>query len=285
MQFVTVRHLWGVPFEHWSLAFPKIKANGYSAVESPAHLLQETERQTLKKLCAQYDLKLVYQIHTDSYAQHPKKDKTVEGHLKQFKNQLFDAQNSFGDILLFVNSHSGYDGWGQQQREEFFTGAMAIQESFTFEVAHETHRARVMYNPWVTAELVNKFPGLKITADLSHWFNVLGRKLDDEMEIIQAIAPRVHHIHGRVGHSEGPQVPDPNSPLWSEWLEAHERCWDTIWTIRAQRGEKVTFFEPEFGPPPYAWVTGYGHPQVNVWDVCEWVTKRETQRFKDKFSK
>jgi len=285
MEFVTVRHLWGVDFEHWHIAFPKIKANGYVAVESAPHQFSEDVRQTLKKLCIQYGLKLVYQIHTDDYAQYPKKEKTVEGHLKRFKEQLADAQNNYGEILLFVNSHSGYDGWTKQQREQFFSEALKIEETLPFVVVHETHRSRVLYNPWVTLELVEKFPTLKLTADLSHWFNVLSRKLDDEIEIIHKIAPRVYHIHGRVGHNHGPQVPDPNSPLWSEWLEAHERCWDLIWSIRANNGEKVTYFEPEFGPPPYAWVTGYGQPQVNVWNVCEWVTKREEQRFRVKFGK
>jgi len=229
-------------------------------------------------------LKLVYQLHTDYYSDYPKKDKTVEGHLLRFKSQLEDAKNNFGSIVLFANSHTGYDGWNKEQRELFFSQAIEFEKSLPFPVVHETHRSRVLYNPWVTLELLDKFPTLKLTADLSHWFNVLERKLDDEIEIIEKIAPRVHHIHGRVGHSQGPQVPDPNSPLWSQWLEAHERCWDTILAIRSKIGEKVTYFEPEFGPPPYAWVTVEGQPQVDVWGVCEWVTIRETKRYKDKFN-
>jgi len=115
------------------VSFPKIKANGYVAVESaPHHQFSEDVRQTLKKLCLQYGLKLVYQIHTDDYSQYPKKEKTVEGHLKRFKDQLEDAQRNFGDILLFVNSHSGYDGWVQQQQEQFFSAALEIEKKITF---------------------------------------------------------------------------------------------------------------------------------------------------------
>jgi len=73
MQFVSVRHLWGVEVEHWHIAFPKIKANGYVAVESAPHQFSQDVRQTLKKQCLEYNLKLVYQIHTDDYSQYPKK--------------------------------------------------------------------------------------------------------------------------------------------------------------------------------------------------------------------
>lgn len=147
--------------------------------------------------------------------------------MDRFKELLEDAKANFGDVLLFVNSHSGYDGWTTEERDQyvillvcftrrFFTEAIAIQKSFPVVIAHETHRARVMYNPWVTRELVQKFPEIKLTADLSHWFNVCERALDDEMDVIHLIAKHVHHIHGRVGHSQGPQVPDPRSELWSK---------------------------------------------------------------------
>jgi len=132
-------------------------------------------------------------------------------------------------------------------------------------------------------ELVKKFPKLKLTADLSHWFAVCERALDDEMEVISEVAKHVYHIHGRVGHSQGPQVPDPRSELWSKWLTHHELLWDTIWKTQKALGTTTAYFEPEFGPPPYAWVTGYGTPQTNVWEICEWVTQREVERFKKMF--
>jgi sugar phosphate isomerase/epimerase len=279
MKFTTVRQLWGVDPETWPVTIKKIKKNGYTAVECAPHMWDDATKQALREELKKNDLKLVYQIHTDAYQNYPKKDKTVNGHVELFKSQLNDAKENWGEFLLFVNCHSGYDGWNREQRESFFGSVLEHCSKDELVVCHETHRSRVLYNPWVTLELVEKFPQLKITADLSHWFNVIERKLDDEMEIIEKIAPHVHHIHGRVGHSQGPQVPDPNHPMWSEWLEAHERCWDCIWKIRAKNGAPVTYFEPEFGPPPYAWVTGYGAPQVNVWDICEWVTIRETERF------
>jgi len=277
MQIQTVRHLWGV--EDWEVNFPKIKANGYTAVETCPGIFDEPTRTNLKSLCNKHGLKLVYQIHTDNYSNFPKRVKNVEEHLARFKFLLDDALKNFGDLVIFVNSHSGYDGWNAQQRDSFFSQAVELQKLYPFVIAHETHRARVLFNPWVTQELVQKFPALKLTADLSHWFNVCERALDDELDVIQLIAKHVHLIHGRVGHSQGPQVPDPRSELWGKWLTHHELLWDTIWKAQKENGTKITYFEPEFGPPPYAWVTGYGTPQTNVWDVCEWVTIHEVGRF------
>lgn len=62
MKITTVRHLWGV--DEWDVAFPKIKANGYAAVETCPGIFNETERSSLKALCQKHGLKLVYQIHT-----------------------------------------------------------------------------------------------------------------------------------------------------------------------------------------------------------------------------
>lgn len=68
MEFVAVRQLWGV--DDWASAFPKIKANGYFAVETCPGLLGEEQRQLLRSLCEQYGLKLVFQIHTGITLQH-----------------------------------------------------------------------------------------------------------------------------------------------------------------------------------------------------------------------
>jgi len=199
--------------------------------------------------------------------------------VKQFRELLDDAKNNFGDILLFVNSHSGYDGWTSEQSFDFFSQILKIQKEYSFVISHETHRGRVMYNPWITRDLVRKFPELKITADFSHWVNVCERALDDEVDLIKEVAKHVHHIHGRVGHSQGPQVPDPRSELWKKWLTHHELLWDIIWNSQKSSGIPISYFEPEFGPPPYQWITGYGTPQTNLWEIAEWMTKREVERF------
>lgn len=50
---------------------------------------------------------------------------------------------------------------------------MELEKGFGFVISHETHRKRIFYNPWDTRDFLEKFPDIKVTADLSHWFNVL----------------------------------------------------------------------------------------------------------------
>lgn len=61
-----------------------------------------------------------------------------------------------------------------------------------FEVYHETHRKRYLHSPWVTAELLPKFPDLKLVADLSHWICVAET---DTVCAARRGAPKLLHSH------------------------------------------------------------------------------------------
>jgi hypothetical protein len=54
----------------------------------------------------------------------------------------------------FINSHTGYDGWNEQERIRFFEKILEIEKAEGVTVSHETHRRRVLYNPWVTRDLL-----------------------------------------------------------------------------------------------------------------------------------
>ncbi len=77
-------------------------------------------------------------------------------------------------------------------------------------IAHETHRGRILYNPWITRDLCVKYADLKLTADLSHFCVVAERVFAhddaDWMEVMEQVAAHTIHIHARVGYAQGPQV-------------------------------------------------------------------------------
>ncbi len=77
--------------------------------------------------------------------------------------------------------------------------------------------------------------------------------LDDQMDAVRLAAERTVHLHARVGHEEGPQVPDPRSPQWGAYVDHFEAMWDLIYAAHADRGEPVLTIDPEFGPPNYLW--------------------------------
>jgi len=276
MELRTVRHLWGVE-EAWETVFPKIKQNGYYAIETGLHFTPGKDHPRLKNLLNQYGLQIVVQLHTDSY-EPGKRSKDLEHHLNNFRNQAKKAKE-FGAI--FCNSHSGYDGWNLQDKETFFQAALNIEQEIGIQILHETHRRRIFFNPWDTRHFVKKFPNLKLNADFSHWFVVCENDLDGELDVIRDVADRVSLIHARVGFDQGPQVNDPRTPENLEWVEAHERCWDIIWRAQHAKGTSHLYIEPEFGPPRYMHVLPFSNvPVSNLWDICEWQTKRQVERFK-----
>lgn len=95
-----------------------------------------------------------------------------------------------------------------------------MKEKEGIAIYHETHRGRILYNPWITRDICKVFPTLKLTADLSHWCVVAERIFDpasglddDWQEILDIVSERTHHIHARVGYEEGPQVCISNGPF------------------------------------------------------------------------
>jgi hypothetical protein len=109
--------------------------------------------------------------------------------------------------------------------------------------------------------------------DLSHWVVMSERLIHDQEAAIRLVASRAIHVDARVGHEEGPQVPDPRDPAWSNHLEAFETWWDLAIT-----SDQVVV--PEYGPPPYLPTIPYtGEPVADLWAICEWARERLRTRY------
>ena len=154
----------------------------------------------------------------------------------------------------------------------------------TVPVSNETHRGRILYNPWVTSRMLERFPSLKLCCDFSHWVCVCERLLDTETDIIQQAADHCIHLHARVGYEEGPQVPDPRAPEYQLHVEAHERWWKMVWDSQIARNVSVSTLTSEYGPLNYLHTLPFSQtPVANLWEVCEWQTQRQAARFKELF--
>lgn len=135
------------------------------------------------------------------------------------------------------------DYFTQDMAEEFFTDVLAWQKEKDYKVYHETHRKRFLHSPWVARSFVEKFPDLKLVADLSHWVCLAETNPSDPdlTAVIEKYAGQFLHTHCRVGYDHGPQVPDPRAAGWLEYMEGHERWWDSIWQAAAANGvEEIT---------------------------------------------
>lgn len=146
---------------------------------------------------------------------------------------------------------TGSDAWPLERQRSFLAAALAVAEATGLAVSFETHRSRCLGMPWSIAPLLDALPGLRLTADLSHWCVVAERLMTPELDPVQAMADRVDHIHARVGHAQGPQVSHPFAPEHAEALAAHLACWQLFTERALGRGAPPPSFTPEFGPDGY----------------------------------
>jgi len=274
MRLETFRHLWGFSaagaiFPTWQQALPTIKQQRvrYAGVEFP--ILMANDPGELAQALAQHDLEFIPMVFSFG--------DSVTAHLDSLRKQLVSAKQV---PHRFVNCHGGRDAFSEHEAVAFFAGALSMAEELGLQIAFETHRGRVLYNPWTTARMLEKFDTLKLVCDYSHWVVVCERLIDDQLPILNACAERAVHIHARVGYDNGPQVTDPAAPEWSEQLAAHERWWDGIWASQERRGMQVSTLTPEFGPPSYQAVLPYTKaPLANLTSICDFMAEREQARF------
>ena len=267
MKLLLCRHLWGVE-EPWEAFFAGLKAKGYGAID--AALWDESKDAWLKDQLQKNSLQLVCMIHSGGG--------TVAEHLRGYE-AVYKRARSFKPFRIYA--HAGKDSFNESQQNEFFSAALAIDPK----VAFETHRGRILYNPWTTARLMEKFPQLRLNSDLSHWACVSESLLEGpgERAILKEAAERTDHLHARVGHEQGPQVPDPRNEIWRAQRDAHEAWWDQIWESQKRRGMEVSTLTPEFGPPAYQPTNPItGKVDLNLADICDWQALRQAERFNGK---
>jgi hypothetical protein len=266
MKLQLIRHLWGVNGT-WEEVFPKFVELGFSGIE--ASLPEKAEARRFKRLLREHDFAYIPQIFTAGT--------DVAAHIESFRQQLKDAA-SFRPLL--VNAHSGRDAWNEDGASRFFEAALEIEAAAGVPVAHETHRGRILFNPWITDRMLARFSRLKLCCDFSHWVCVAERLIDDQIDIIRRSAAACIHLHARVGYEQGPQVPDPRAPEHAPHLAAHERWWRMVWAAQRKRGDKVSTLTPEFGPPAYLHTLPFTQaPVSDLWEICHWQAQRQARNF------
>ncbi|MNR06297.1 hypothetical protein D3C85_1223620 [compost metagenome] len=168
-----------------------------------------------------------------------------------------------------------------EEQVVFYREAAEIEKQHGIAIGHETHRGRTLFNPWETGKLLDAVPGIKLTADYSHWCCVTESTLELQEENLRKSFPRVQHIHGRIGYAQGPQVPDPRAPEYANELARHLSWWDSIVQAHQEQGRTTLTFTPEFGPPGYLHTLPFtNQPVADLWEVCLWMGKHFKGQYK-----
>jgi len=268
MKLKLVKSLWGMEGT-MAEKVRRIAEAGYVAIE--AQVPAEDQLPEFVSLLRQHKLEFVAMVITDGA--------TPGDHFTSFRAKIEAARNL---EPLQITVHGGKDWWPFELQKEFFAEALEIERRIGLPVNHETHRGRPMFTPAATARLLAEFPKLHINADFSHFANVCESLLEDQKEAMALCISRARHLHGRIGHEEGPQVNDPRAPEWQPQLDAHFSWWDEIVRARLNAGAEYFTFNPEFGPPNYMPTLPHTcQPVADLWDVCLWTAKRFETRFNE----
>ena len=133
----------------------------------------------------------------------------------------------------------------------------------------ETHRDRMTTDLFFTLRLLDSFPDLRLTADISHY--VVGREfalpVDDVAHAqIHRIMDHAWAIHGRVASREQIQI-QLSFPHLRHWVDLAMGWWEygfRSWRRRAGP-EAVLTFLTELGPPEYAITGADGYELSDRW--------------------
>jgi hypothetical protein len=194
--------------------------------------------------------------------EHPKQGRSPEQHFAVWSAQVREAAVPIlRPYLIGAGSQGGRDCWDAAEVDRFVSASVALSlELGGLPLHHETHRHRILFNPFDAVRTLRRNPTMLLLADLSHYCVVCEANPDqDDLDTaVQELLPSVGHVHFRVGFPEGPQVPDPNEARFAETFEGHKRWWRQIFRHAIRNGRPVITATPEFLPPPYAWTVPEG---------------------------
>lgn len=180
---------------------------------------------------------------------------------------------------LLINSHSGTDAFSLDDQLRIIDTAAVFAEKYNVLVSHETHRGRIGFSPENLKTLMKLRPDMSVTADFSHWVCVTESHLEKHEEALSMAIDRTTHIHARVGHTQGPQVPDPRWPGWQAETEFFLNIWQRILEQKLKSGRAMISITPEFGPAPYMWTDRNNKPVADQWELNTYMMTILRERF------
>ncbi len=133
----------------------------------------------------------------------------------------------------------------------------------------ETHRDRMTTDLFFLLRLLDCFPDLRLTGDLSHY--LVGREFwypvsEDNHRLMQRVLDNCWGFHGRVASREQIQV-QISFPTMAHWVELFMQWWEygiRSWRRRAGPDATLTFL-CELGPKEYAITGADGYELSDRW--------------------
>lgn len=242
--------------------FKMIAEAGYDGVCLDPAVHEIDENLAKKHLFEKYDLGCMVNAF-------PKTDDDLR-QLLQFSKDMNATTVSIIGTVYPVNAADAIPiirGWIKIARE---TGV---------DVMFETHRDCITNDMFMTLELLEALPDMRLCADFSHY--VLNRELslpmsEDFKTHFAALTHRSDCFQGRIASREQIQVPIA-FPQHAEWVDLFKQFWKDgfkSWRSRNAADAELVFL-CELGPPHYAMTDAEGNELSDRWEEAlilkDWV--------------
>ena len=155
----------------------------------------------------------------------------------------------------------------------YIEGWLRLAEDAGITMQIETHRNRMTTDLIFTLHLLDRFPTLRLTGDLSHY--VVGREFwypvtDEDHALMHRIIDNCWGYHGRVASREQIQL-QIGFPQHKHWVDIFMGWWErgfNQWKRKAGPDETLTFL-CELGPAEYAMTGPDGHELSDRWQEAK----------------
>lgn len=135
-------------------------------------------------------------------------------------------------------------------------------------IQFETHRNCITNDLYVTLQLIERIPEMRLAADLSHY--VVDREFwhplsDRDLSLVSRVLARSDSFQGRVASRQQIQL-QLDFPQHAKWVALFKAWWReglASWQARNASGD--CHFLCELGPPEYAMTDGSGREMSNRW--------------------
>ncbi len=263
MNFEIYKSLWGMN-DTLENNVARIAEHGFDGVE---FVLSQLPAARLRRSLARHRLRFLPMVVTEGG--------DWRAHYASFEKQTRAAARF---EPRSITAHSSRDWFTFDDQCRFFERALKLSERLGVPVTHETHRTRALFSLPAVERLLRTFPELNLVADFAHLTVVHESLLQDQKAALDLAIARTRHIHGRVGHAEGGQVPEPRAPEWRTQVRLHERWWLRAVAAMRKAGVDVVTFTSEYGPPDYMQALPYTRrPLADVWEIGVWQAERFRQ--------
>ncbi|MFJ3045190.1 sugar phosphate isomerase/epimerase family protein [Herbaspirillum chlorophenolicum] len=172
-----------------------------------------------------------------------------------------------------INLQADVRPYTLQECIPYIEGWRRLAEDAGIALHIETHRDRMTTDLLFTLHLLDRFPDLRLTADLSHY--VVGREFawpisTENHALMHRIIDNAWGFHGRVASREQIQL-QLAFKQHRQWVELFMGWWEygfRSWMARAGDGAVLTFL-CELGPPEYAMTGADGYELSDRWEEAQ----------------